>query len=277
LTTGFKSTLDTQFLAPYLGNNAAANNHCSLVPIPYTGSFLVARNGFWEGSNKFSFNLATYNLDMTAYSATSEVFRQDMTSIYTGLQYYGNLAKTQPLVQNLLLWMSLVFVKETSNAKRLTMTGDPLVILDRDHIAAAVSSVAGNCNVTSIATFDNSNGMMSVSWNYRAFIAEPKCMKAMNPTYFGYDTLTKPDLFTISFDIRTIITGVAVNLGFLKLEQLEEITDYRQHLHVGTQQVYARFFYDPRYAGMKPLRCVTVDDSKPYCTYRINDVSSFPF
>jgi hypothetical protein len=189
------------------------------------------------------------------------------------LKQYGELAKTQALDKNLLLWMSLVFVNQSSNAKRLTLTGDPLVVFSRDNIVAAVSSVSGNCNVSSTSSFDNSNGMMSVSWNYKAFMAEPKCTAAMNPEYFGFDMLTKPDMFTLSFDIRTIISGVAVNLGFLKLEQLEEITEYRQHLHVGTQQVYARFFYDPRYAGMKPLRCVTVDNSKPYCTYRINDVS----
>jgi hypothetical protein len=272
LTTGYESALHTQFLAPYFGNNAEPDSNCALMTISYTGHFLLSRTGFWEGSSNFTYNKATYALDVTSYSATSNIYRDDMNSIYAGLLRYGELAKIQPLDNNLMLWMSLVFVNNSSNAKRLSLTGNPLVIFDRDNIGAAVSSMFGNCNVSSSPSFDSSSGMMSVSWNYKSFMAEPKCTKAMNPTYFGYDDLTKPDMFTLAFDIRTIISGIAVNMGILKLDQLEEINEYRTTRMVDRRHVTARFFYDPRYAGMRPLRCVFVDDSKPYCTYRINEV-----
>jgi hypothetical protein len=272
-TTGYNQTLNTQFLAPYLGNNAMPDKNCELIPIAYSGSFFISTDGYWEGSNKFAFNLATYNLDVTAYSATSEVFNKEMTSIYTGLQHYGELAKTQPLDQNLMLWMSLVFVNHSSNAKRLSMTGDPLVVFNRDFIDGALSSVLGNCNVSSYSTFDSSSGLLSVSWNYKNFVAEPKCMKAMPPAKFGYNTLTKPELFELSFDIRTIITGVAMNLGLLKREQLVEIVKYRTYSVISGANSMVQFFVDPRYGGMDPLRCVSVGTNAPYCTYRMGDVS----
>jgi hypothetical protein len=98
-------------------------------------------------------------------------------------------------------------------------------------------------------------------------------MKAMPPAKFGYNTLTKPELFELSFDIRTIITGVAINLGLLKPEHLVEITTYRQYLVIGTSNAVIQFFVDPRYGGMDPLRCVSVGASAPYCTYRMGDVS----
>jgi hypothetical protein len=232
----------------------------------------VSQDGYWEGSDKFSYNTATYRVDMTAYSATNDAFYEDMTTIYTGLQNYGALAKTQPLGRNLLLWMSLVFANHTSNGKRLGLTGDPLVVFNRDFIDAALSNVLGNCNVSSLSSFDSSTGLLSVSWNYKNFIAEPKCMKAMPPAKFGYNTLTKPELFELSFDVRTIITGVAMNLGLLKREQLVEITKYRQYSVISGASSVIQFFVDPRYGGMDPLRCVTVGANAPYCTYRMGDV-----
>jgi hypothetical protein len=277
-TTGYNSTLHTEFLAPYSeGNHDAPDKNCKLIPISYSGRFVVSQDGYWEGSNQFAFNRATYNLDVTAYSVTNDIFNKEMTEIYTGLQQYGELAKTQPLDQNLMLWMSLVFVNESSNAKRLTMTGDPLVIFKRDFIDAALSSVLGNCNVSSYSSFDSSSGLLSVSWNYKNYIAEPKCMKAMPPAKFGYNTLTKPELFELSFDIHTIITGVAMNLGLLKREQLVEIVKYRTYSVISGANSMVQFFVDPRYGGMNPLRCVSVGTNAPYCTYRMGDVSILLF
>jgi hypothetical protein len=274
LTTGYKTTLNTQFLSPYLGNNAPPDSNCELIPISYTGKFLATDTGYWEGSKQFSYNAATYALDVTAFSVTSTSFREDMASIYTGLKQFGAFAKSFALDGTLLFWMSMVFTNQTVSSKRVTMTGNPLVIFNRDHIDAAVSSIAGNCNVSSTASFDNSNGIISVSWTYEKFIAEPLCTKAMNPTYFGYNTLTKPKLFTLSFDIRSIVTGISVNLGIIQPEQLEEIDKYRLDFVSNGRKIIARYYYDPQYAGMQPLRCVTVDGGKPFCTFRVNEVSS---
>eukprot|EP01034_Spumella_vulgaris_P047293 gene47293-biopygen7268 len=69
---------------------------------------------------------------------------------------------------------------------------------------------------------------MSTSFNYDEYIAEPKCMNAMNPAFFGYNNRTKPNKFTFSFDVRTLVTGLAVNLGVLTVDQLEEILAFRQ-------------------------------------------------
>jgi hypothetical protein len=127
--------------------------------------------------------------------------------------------------------------------------------------------------VTNKASFDNSNGMLSVSWNYEEYIAEPLCMKAMDPVHMGYNTLAKPKMFTLSFDIRSIVTGIAVNLGIMAVDQLVEITKYRLAYVNNGRNIVARYFYDPRYAGMQPLRCITSNGGPAFCTFRVNDVS----
>eukprot|EP01034_Spumella_vulgaris_P037586 gene37586-biopygen31936 len=186
------------------------------------------------------------------------------------------MAKTQALDDNLLLWMSVVLVKNTSNSHRYTMVGDPLVVFDRDHTDGVVSSVKGNCNVSSVASFDNTNGRMSMSWNYKDFIAEPKCVHAMNPTLFGYNTLTKPKDFTISYDIRTLITALAANREFVALEDLIEIVKYRFEILYNGIVLSMRRFYDPRFTGMDPILCIVVPGLVPFCNPQIGDVIMFP-
>jgi hypothetical protein len=68
-----------------------------------------------------------------------------------------------------------------------------------------------------------------------------------------------------------------VNLGFISIDQLEEIDKYRQEYVSNGRHIIARYFYDPQYAGMQPLRCVTSNGGPPYCTFRVNDVGFIPF
>jgi hypothetical protein len=98
-------------------------------------------------------------------------------------------------------------------------------------------------------------------------------MAALNPIHLGYDTKAKPRLFTISYDVRTLITGLNVNQGILKTNQLEEIVKYRQNLVTADKlPVVVKWYYDPRYAGMAPLRCSSINGTVEYCTLRMNEV-----
>eukprot|EP01034_Spumella_vulgaris_P035295 gene35295-biopygen30033 len=172
--------------------------------------------------------------------------------------------------------MSLVIVNNTSSAQRFNMIGDPLIIFDRDYTEGVVSSVKGNCNVSSQAAFDKATGFMSLTLNYKDFTAEPKCVEALNPELFGYNTLTKPDDFSIFYDIRTLITGNAVNRKLLQLPQLVEITKYRTTLNYNGTILSMRKYYDPKFAGMDPLLCAIVQGYEPFCTPQIGDVTMFP-
>eukprot|EP01034_Spumella_vulgaris_P047506 gene47506-biopygen35413 len=172
--------------------------------------------------------------------------------------------------------MSLVFVNTTSNAQRFTLVGSPLTIFDRDHTDGVVSSVHGNCNVSSITTFDTSSGVMSMSFDYRAYTSNSLCMKALDPVLFGYNTLTNPTIFTLSYDIRTLITGLAANLHILAIEQLEEIVAFRQSVFVSGVEVKVRSYYDPKYAGMKPILCVLINGVEPSCVMQLGSVLAFP-
>jgi hypothetical protein len=276
LYSGYQTTLNTQFLAPYLGNHALPNRNCQLVPISYTGKFLVSDDGYWEGAHQFSYNRATYSFSVVAYSATDKVFKHDMNNIHIGLVEAGAVASTSPLFTNLLLWMSLVFVNN-SNAQRFNLVGDPLVIFDRQHLTASASSVKGNCNVSSTSSFDHSNGHMTIEWIYEDFIAEPLCMATMDPVLMGYDTMTMPEIFSIVYDIRTLITSLAVNLGILKTDQLEEIVKFASSVVSNGILIAINHYYDPRYPAMDPFRCARINGGPPTCFIAMDQVKWFAF
>jgi hypothetical protein len=278
LWTGYEATLHTEFLAPYLGNHAFPNRNCDLIPISYTGSFLISDDGYWEGAKDFSYSSSTYSFSVVAYSATDETFKDDMSNIHSGLLEAGAIAATQPLFANLILWMSLAFVNSSSNgAHRFTLTGDPLVIFNRDYIDASVSSIKGNCNVTSTSSFDTSSGHMTISWKYKDFIAEPLCLATMDPILMGYDAMTGREMFTIQYDIRTLIMGLAVNLRVVKTEQLEEIKSYASNVISNGLSIAINYYYDPRFAEMDPIRCARVGGGLPICFVSMNEVQCLTF
>jgi hypothetical protein len=92
---------------------------------------------------------------------------------------------------------------------------------------------------------------------------------------FGYNTLSKPDLFTISYDIRTLVTSLAVNLDILKMEQLIEIVEFRQTISAGGVVLSVGSYYDPKYPGMKNVLCVQ-NRPDPTCVMQIGNVIAFP-
>eukprot|EP01034_Spumella_vulgaris_P047536 gene47536-biopygen37176 len=199
-----------------------------------------------------------------------------IVSLFEGLTATGAVAKTQDLGGNLIYWMSLVFVNSTSNAQRFAMIGTPLTVFDRDYTEGVVSSVMGNCNVTSTTSFDPSSGIMSLSFNHADYMAEPKCFHAMTPEIFGYNTRTQPELFTFSFDVRTLITGLSVNLGVMTVDQLEEVVAFRQFFTTEGITMEIRAYYDPKYAGMKVINCVSIDTGSSLCAIPLGLNYAFP-
>jgi hypothetical protein len=101
-------------------------------------------------------------------------------------------------------------------------------------------------------------------------------MKAMDPALFGYNTRTKPGIFKFSFDVRTLITGIAVNLGVMTVDQLEEIVSFRQTQNNNGMQIGVKAYYDPKYAGMKPISCVSFAEGVPVCAIQLGSVYAFP-
>ena len=64
---------------------------------------------------------------------------------------------------------------------------------------------------------------MSLTYNYTQFMADPLCNSSLNPLQFGYTALVNAQHFTISFDVRSLLVCLAVNMGIMSLANLVEV------------------------------------------------------
>jgi hypothetical protein len=98
----------------------------------------------------------------------------------------------------------------------------------------------------------------------------------MDPPKFGYDWISKPDDFSINLDMRTMISVVGINSGVVRINNLVRVPamDKRFEYNSGTIEMSA--YYDPKYAGMSPIFCVT-STARPVCIIEIGGVPAMPF
>eukprot|EP01038_Epipyxis_sp_PR26KG_P013837 gene13837-18558_t len=255
--TGYFTNINTQFLSP----STSTSKYCNPVPLSNTGQYLATQSGQWQGATDFSYSLAAYQLTLNNYETTAGNLAGSLLSIGFTLSFFGNLSTTQDLSLNLLYWTSFVIAEEAlsgevTTSNRFNMVGTPLSILNRQYTFGMVGNRYGLCNASSVASFDTNSGILSVSFVYDEFVANPICNASINPSFFNYLPKLNKNSFTISLDSRTVFTAVAVNNGLLQLSYIEEVTQKRGNISSGESIFLYSSFYDPKYPGMALLYCV---------------------
>lgn len=174
-----------------------------------------------------------------------------------------NVSRNYDLASNLMYWMSAAFVSYPGNtAQRFVFVGTPLVVLNRQKILGTVSNVRGDCNASSAATFDSSNGLLSLVYDYNEYVNNPVCNTSLPPSLLSYLPDADANRFTIQLDTRSIITAVAINMGILDIDSLVELIDFRSNYTYGGQDYTVNVYYDSKYNGMQPISCINVNISK---------------
>lgn len=253
--SGLSASARTQYLSPSTGTSAT--KLCDTVPTINTGTYLATQSGVWEGADGFQYGEATYQLSVTSLSLTYDEYIEVMNNAYLSLQSLNIWAKTYDVAQNLIYWMSGVFIPfEDNPAQRFGFTGTPLAVFDRQKIVGAMANVMGGCNASSETTFDASTGKLTFVYDYTEYIASPSCMAVADPVILGYYAPTDKNKFTMRFDVRTLITAVAVNMGALSFDELVEIPAYTDTFLFGGIIYNVSSYYDPKYKGMDPVTCI---------------------
>ena len=253
--SGLAASARTQYLSPSTGTTAS--RLCDTVPTINTGSYLATQSGVWEGAEGFQYGEAAYQLSVTSLSLTYDSYKSVMDDAYLSLESVNVWATTYDLAQNLIYWMSGVFIPfEDNPAQRFGFTGTPLVVFDRQKITGGMGNVMGSCNATSVSTFDASTGKLTIVYNYAEYVASKQCMDVVNPASLGYYAATDKNKFSIRFDVRTLITAAAVNMGALSFDELVEIPAYTDTFLFGGEIYNVSSYYDPKYKGMDPVNCI---------------------
>jgi hypothetical protein len=256
---GYLASVNTTFLSPSTGTEPSRD--CVLIPTVITGTFLATIDGKWQGKTGFQYAKAAYELSVTSMSLSYKEYDLLMNAVFDSLQQVKQLAVNFDLAYNLVYWMSGVFIPYSNNlVQRFYFVGTPLEILNRNKITGTLSNVYGNCKATSKAKFDSSTGILSLSYLYSEYITIPECTNITQPEALGYIGSADVNDFSISLDVRSLITCVAVNLGVLGVEYLVEIPSYDKEFTFEGQTYIATSFYDPKYKGMAPISCIALEN-----------------
>lgn len=158
------------------------------------------------------------------------------------------------------------------------MNGNPLVVFNRYYLRGTVGNMYSDCNASSTVTFDSSNGHMTLSYNYDEFFANDRCNSVISADMVGYSEVNNGNTMSIAFDVRTVSTALAVNMGALSIYQLQQL-NFGDTMYFSYKNVNYTLgqYYDPRYPSMAPVFCSTSKTYPALCALVFfNDTFALP-
>jgi hypothetical protein len=149
-------------------------------------------------------------------------------------------------------------------------------ILNRGITAGTVSNVLSDCNAPATSSFNPGSGELQVTYQVSAYMSNPNCSHVAPPGLFGYKSYVPTDTFSIKFDVRTLVTCVALNSRIASPYALQETAQSSFVYKNITYPIAA--YVDPRYPGMRPVQCMYpgLPHNTPFCFMIIGMIYAVP-
>jgi hypothetical protein len=241
----YNSNIDTIFLSP-----SEDSGICQAVARPISGTYIADTNGSWNSNVFFDSSRAIYEFNFQNFRSNRSYWDAMFQSLQTSLIQVGNKMPSQPLDVNLLYWLTWVgdFNVEGS-LQYLNFYSDVSVVFDRQYIQGVISNVGSDCNASSISRYDVGSYELVTSFSYSEFMSNPSCANVINPLLLGYDPLFDGDEFTVSYDMRSLVTAMAINAKIITLAVLRPLVDSIYPLEYKNVSYATGQFYNTRYPG----------------------------
>jgi hypothetical protein len=204
--------------------------------------------------------------------------------LYPALKTMAQASENRTLAENLLYWLSWTTKYTTTESTvKLQMAGETSSVFNRDKSAyglgyydgsvqnsdgSPASPVLKGCPVQpDTVVFDFATSHVKVTYDTTNLHPNGKdedwlsgCDKNMFKN-MGYLSAFDFGKWSYVLDMQTITTAVAVNLGLVLLDDLLEVHYPNNTIYgeVAVNYTDFRFYYDSRYAGMKPVACHSSD------------------
>jgi hypothetical protein len=273
LIRGYQTELARKYLSPVGSGDSTL---CESVTISNSGDYLLSKEGYWEGSSDFSYNIGMYQITILNTELSSSDYNDWIDYFKAATNYYGEIGYYYDLGVNLMIWMTLVIVDPDSSSSWFHMNADPAVILNRPYISGTITSQSGTCQFVGTASFDQANNLLKMSFPIADYY-ENYCDNYLDPSLIGYVYDFSPYSFDFQVDVRSLITAVGVNIevngddtSYLDIIYGSTVTDEFNNVTMTFAQ-----YVDPRYEGMDPIFCGE-DSFFPYCVLVYGDVYVLP-
>ncbi len=233
-------------------------------------------DGLWEGKNNFAFYASPFRFQFTDFEVTSATgFKAMMINYKQAINNIGNFAQTQPLVVNLVLWMSYIhyyYVEDPSNTsyaiigadnlQYVEFSGEPSIVFKTSYQQAVASGYKGICNSSALSTtYSQANALFRVSLKHATLDSliqqSDACAIALNRNMFSTSWGNLDTDYNIELDVRSFTTALAVNMGILDLTILGKSHVQSSYITFENQMYEVNEYFDARVHLMEPILCVT--------------------
>lgn len=253
----YNSNISTIFLSP---NNSSSTGDCFAVQRPISASYLVDEMGYWESSSFFDSSRAMYQFTFQNYYVSETNWSVMIHNLESNVKIIGDRMSGQILAANLVYWTAWTghfssnsngdtTVDRTSTTQLFNFYGNPSIIFNRQYVHGLISNVDSDCNATSNSNFDAGTHIMSTTYSYNDFVTNPSCSRIVDPVQVGFDALYDGDQFTLSMDVRSLVTALAVNMHVIDIPQLRPVVGtLGPYSYLGVSYIIGSF-YNLRYPG----------------------------
>ena len=190
-----------------------------------SGKYSIDANGFWEGSAKFNPSTSMASIQFNLPSFSPESYAAAMFGVWNALDYsYGKPASTSNLAHNIIALVSgqiPYFEPISGNIQTVRYSGNPAVIFGStmSFWHGFLFNQTMYCNVPALQTrFDASTYLVTQSYLPNTYILS-NCSKLIDSSLMIPSVLAargvNPNTIEFSFDIRTLMTSLAVCILFI--------------------------------------------------------------
>lgn len=257
--TTYGENISQVYLSP---NNIPGQ--CNPVLTSTTGTFLADTEGNWESAVAFKPTMAVYQFSTQALMVSNQTYVNMLTNLNRSINAVAYTMYNKTLTGNLIFWTAWrtqyilqgTEIGMVDTVQYFSLYGDPGVIFNRQYLLGTISNVDADCNASSITSFSPADYMLRLDYKYDDFQSNPRCNHVVEPSQLGYNALYDGDIISLSMDMRSFVTAVAVNEGVILLTQLQQLVDTTYSFENDGIPYNVSNYYDAQYPGMTPIFCV---------------------
>jgi len=263
---------------------------CTPVPKPWTiGQLQADIKGYWAGELEFEYVYAAYSFSLFDFQNSITGYTTWMAQVSMAMKELGQKTLNFDLATNLVYWSSWSYTLPTldqngnSVDQIISLSGDPVSIMNFLEVQGTIANVNEDCRIfQSSQSYNPALGTLITTFDITGLNSDRTCNSTVNPKQLGWSKEITGNVFTMTLDVRTLFSCMAVTL----LVNGDDTLDYFVNIRIVAEGTFngvtyqAIDKYDTQYPGMAPMTCIGPKggaSSDWNCVIRMGNSYGIPF